>query len=320
MADKTRNAWDARQYEKLASFEGDWRDLWWNQDYLELLARRWHFHQVRRLLDVGCGVGHWGQRLATVLPQTTEIVGCDWEAGFEAKALERARERNLQSRYQFKAAPAEALPFAEDSFDVVTAQTVLMHVAEAKVSMKEMIRVLRPGGLLILVEPNNMASSLSLNSSAPRRSWADVLELLAFQSLCEQGKQALGKGDSSVGDLLPGYCRELGLHEIQVYNNDKCAALVPPYDTRAEQLDISTVRQLIEQDVCIDVGPMEDARRRFLAGGGTESAFSTGWERALRHQRGMLAAIDAGEYHGARGFMLYAISARKPRREPASRA
>ena len=59
---------------------GDTRDHWWNLDFLRLMARRWKLDAVRDVLDVGCGVGHWGMLLASVLPDDARVTGVDREA------------------------------------------------------------------------------------------------------------------------------------------------------------------------------------------------------------------------------------------------
>jgi cyclopropane fatty-acyl-phospholipid synthase-like methyltransferase len=49
------------------AYFGDERDFWWNRDFLELMAKRWDLKSVSSALDVGCGVGHWGQLLSHFL-------------------------------------------------------------------------------------------------------------------------------------------------------------------------------------------------------------------------------------------------------------
>src|SRR6516225_8245609 len=53
-----------------AEYFGDTRDYWWNLDFLELIGKRLSFDRVQDVLDVGSGVGHWGQLLANVLRTT----------------------------------------------------------------------------------------------------------------------------------------------------------------------------------------------------------------------------------------------------------
>ena len=51
---------------------------------------------------------------------------------------------------------ATRIPLPNDAFDVVTCQTVLMHLARPADALRDMLRILRPGGLLACVEPNNL--------------------------------------------------------------------------------------------------------------------------------------------------------------------
>ena len=68
-----------------------------------------------------------------------------------------------------------------------------------------MLRVLKPGGLLAVAEPNNLASSLLFNSVTFDYSIERICDRVRFQLLCERGKAALGEGNNSIGDLLAGY-------------------------------------------------------------------------------------------------------------------
>ena len=46
---------------------GDFRDFWYNFDFLELMAKRWELGNVRTLLDVGCGQCHWTRLVSAFL-------------------------------------------------------------------------------------------------------------------------------------------------------------------------------------------------------------------------------------------------------------
>src|SRR5689334_22752969 len=69
---------------------GDERDHWWNQDFLALMARRWRLDRVKRVLDVGCGQGHWGRALLPHLPRAS-LTGIDPEPEWVTRAGELAR-------------------------------------------------------------------------------------------------------------------------------------------------------------------------------------------------------------------------------------
>jgi hypothetical protein len=79
--------------------------------------------------------------------------------------------------------------------------------------IEEMLRVTRPGGLILVAERNSRASLLVDTSVHAGASIDDLLERMRFLLICERGKQAIGEGNNSIGDLLPGYFVEQGVHE-----------------------------------------------------------------------------------------------------------
>jgi ubiquinone/menaquinone biosynthesis C-methylase UbiE len=101
-----------------------------------------------RALDVGCGTGMLAERLAAA---GYEATGVDPSAGM----LEVLRERAPQVRAL--QAPGTALPFADDSFDVVLCVAVMHHIADAgdvRGTLAEMVRVARPGGRVLVWDHN----------------------------------------------------------------------------------------------------------------------------------------------------------------------
>lgn len=93
----------------------------------------------KRVLEVGCGTG---LVLARIAPHAARAVGVDLSPGM----LERARARGLDVHE----GSATALPFEDASFDVVCSFKVLAHVPEIEQALREVSRVLAPGGVAVL--------------------------------------------------------------------------------------------------------------------------------------------------------------------------
>lgn len=127
-AAQAREDYVACDYASQASF--DWR----HESILAWLGPQ----QGHRILDVGCGPG----RFARPLCEHNLVVGVD----FVAEMAARARERGLRAVQ----AHTVALPLADEQFDLVLCIEVLQCVDDWRGAIREQVRVLKPGGTLVL--------------------------------------------------------------------------------------------------------------------------------------------------------------------------
>lgn len=111
-----------------------------------------------RVLDVGIGTG---LSLADY-SRSTKISGVDISEPMLRKAHERARALGLTNVETLAVMDAKALAFAENTFDAVVAQYVITAVPDPEATLDDFVRVLKPGGELILV--NHIGAE-----SGPRR-------------------------------------------------------------------------------------------------------------------------------------------------------
>jgi SAM-dependent methyltransferase len=296
--------------EHSAEYFGDTRDHWWNEDYLELLARRWRLGEVRALLDVGCGIGHWGRLVARHLPPQATITGVDREATWIERASARASRLDHPERFRYVLGEVERLPFPDASFDAVTCQTLLIHLPDRSAALTEMLRVAKPGALIAVAEPNNIASALSFDAHTFDAPLDDILAIARLQLTCERGKAALGEGHNSAGALLPGLFVRLGLEDIQVSLNDKAAIMIPPYASTGERALAEEMLEFARREMW--GWSRSDTLRFFLAGGGAPDTFEAHWALALEQGRASARRIENQTYESAGGSICYCISGRKP--------
>lgn len=165
---------------------------------------------------------------------------------------------------------------------MVTCQTLLIHVKYPEQVIKEMHRVLKPGGILVLVEPNNLARNFIMGNRRLHSDIDDLLSLAKFQFICEKGKINLGKGDNSLGDLLPGILNELGLIEIKTYMSDKAFSFIPPYVSSTEKSLLEQAEDWRKREFWI--WDKEETKSYFLAGNGNSDEFDFFWKKAMESQ------------------------------------
>ena len=101
----------------------------------------------QRVLDVACGAGYGTNILAEVAAET---VGVDIDAGAISRASKKYRRENLK----FITADCCDMPFEASSFDVVVANEMIEHINDQESFLREVKRVLKPGGLLLVSTPN----------------------------------------------------------------------------------------------------------------------------------------------------------------------
>lgn len=101
----------------------------------------------RRVLDAGCGDDALVRAMTL---RGADVTGIDTDPAMLAVARSRTADAGLHAI--FMEGPVERLPFANASFDAVVSVTVLCFVADAAGAVREMTRVLRPGGHLVLGE------------------------------------------------------------------------------------------------------------------------------------------------------------------------
>jgi len=103
---------------------------------------------TERVLDIGTGAGHTALALA---PEVARVVLTDPVDAMLATARRLFQDAGVRNA-EFVAAAAERLPFPDASFDIVTTRLAAHHFDDVALAMREIARVLRPGGRFIFID------------------------------------------------------------------------------------------------------------------------------------------------------------------------
>ena len=105
-----------------------------------------------RILEVGCGTGAMTRRLAGKKSFTGKIVGVDQSAAFIEAAGRFAKEDGVSELVEFKVGDTHDLDLEEESFDMVIAHTLISHVTDPELAIKNFSSVIRKGGTLVVFD------------------------------------------------------------------------------------------------------------------------------------------------------------------------
>ncbi len=137
-----------------------------NVRYQREWSRRYHEHTLDQLFDIvpargdvlddGCGPGLFMEHMRTRAPQMGRYVGIDVSGGMLGKAVARRTDPDRELLIQ---ADSCRLPFADASFDTVFVRGLLHHLPDPEQGVREVARVLKPGGTALVLEPNKTVIS-----------------------------------------------------------------------------------------------------------------------------------------------------------------
>jgi ubiquinone/menaquinone biosynthesis C-methylase UbiE len=183
----------------------------------EALVERAGLGAGDRAIDVGCGPRGILDLLAERVSPSGSVVGLDADAALVGMAAEFVASRGLH-HVELVLADARDTGLESGSFDLVHARTLLINVPEPLEALTEMVRLARPGGWVVGIEPD-VESALCYPP------------LPAFDRLCELFEAAFSRNgaDPHLGRRMADLYRRAGLEDVTV---EASAVLYPPGHSR----------------------------------------------------------------------------------------
>ncbi|HEV8179435.1 MAG TPA: class I SAM-dependent methyltransferase [Gaiellaceae bacterium] len=144
---------------------------------------------ARRVLDVATGTAAVAIELVRAEPSRT-VVGIDQSREMLGAGRERIEHEGLSDRIELREGQAETVPFADAEFDALTFTYLLRYVDDVPATLRELVRVVRPGGTVAMLE-----------FGLPRGAWRPLWELYVRVGLPAAGA-VVSPGWGGVGRFL----------------------------------------------------------------------------------------------------------------------
>jgi len=215
------------------------REHWWSAEFTDFLRETLQPRAGNRILDVGCGVGTAEVQLGQLGISQVRLFGADLIAPRVVEAVAAARAHNIRAR--FTVADACRLPFASGAFDSTFCVAVLQHLRDVAAAVGEFARVTRPGGRVLVVEPDNAARYWYSTSPLGRRAF-DVATRF-FNAIDGRGYGT----DPAVGPKIPEILARHGLEPAAIRVFPVCQARMGSPDAAVWDGRRATVRGAIDR-------------------------------------------------------------------------
>ena len=137
----------SRRYDRLNTIMSGGRHYAWRRRAASMAVG----DLTGRALDVATGTGDFTFDLLGH-SQVSNVVGLDFTRAMLPFAIEKARERGNGDRIEFVAGDAHALPFPDDTFICATVGFGVRNFIDVPLALREMQRVVRPGGRVVILE------------------------------------------------------------------------------------------------------------------------------------------------------------------------
>jgi demethylmenaquinone methyltransferase/2-methoxy-6-polyprenyl-1,4-benzoquinol methylase len=124
-------------------------DVKWRKKVVEIVGKK----NPKQILDIATGTGDLALMMASLNPD--KIVGLDISSGMLEVGKRKIEKAKLSDKIEMIVGDSEEMPFNEDTFDAITVSFGVRNFANLDKGIKEIARVLKPTGVLVILETSN---------------------------------------------------------------------------------------------------------------------------------------------------------------------
>lgn len=292
----------------LKNFIIDQRRYMWREDTIEMYSKWMNLSNGMTVVDIGCGLGYLGWTYWKYFGKDGKYFGIDrsFKLLKEAKGLSEGWANGGEAL--FSTGDAYNLPFPDNYSNWTMCQTLLMHLEFPEKALAEMVRITKPGGLIVCKEPDNLtATNAGIYSSTGSLSDKDILENHKMMLIYAKGRKKLGLGDMAIALKVPKMMSDVGLVNIDSRCNDVANFVQPPYETDKQKYQIEMTKKFFKSDSVEGNKKRRDKEFKdfFLAGGGSLSSYYRTMKkiekRRKENEKLIKQQIVDGTYFSSRG-------------------
>jgi ubiquinone/menaquinone biosynthesis C-methylase UbiE len=216
---------------------------WWNKDYLSLLLGRIDFNKnIHSIADLGSGAAHWVSLLLREADSPRTVTCIDFEEHWLIESRKTLSALPISHKIETVLSDVHHLPIDDNSFDLVTCQTVLMHCKDPQQVVDEMFRITKPNGYVLISEPTNLLSRMQFFDSVAHLSVKDQSILYSAWASYHKGQQAISGANHDIAPHIPHIIQKAGFRFINAYANDRVDLIQP------ETVDFSVMQAEYQKD------------------------------------------------------------------------
>jgi len=124
-------------------------DISWRKKVVQIVSK----NNPQQILDIATGTGDLALMMSTLAPE--KIIGLDISEGMLSVGKEKISKAQLNDKIEMVVGDSEDIPYADNTFDAITVSFGVRNFANLDKGLGEIRRVLKPGGILVILETSN---------------------------------------------------------------------------------------------------------------------------------------------------------------------